>query len=70
MALLDIDMDELEKAGMRLKTPSSMWSRMDRVNEVLEGLDPVKKAAIVKNHTTLLYVKDKLNEAYILLRKN
>ena len=65
MALLDIDMDELEKGRDAFKNTVIHVGWMDRVNEVLAGLDPVKKAAIVKNHTTLLYVKDKLNEAYL-----
>ncbi len=65
MALLEIDMDELEKGRDAFKNTVIHVGWMDRVNEVLAGLDPVKKAAIVKNHTTLLYVKDKLNEAYL-----
>jgi hypothetical protein len=32
---------------------------------VLKNLDPEKKAAMIKNHTSLLYIKDLLNEAYL-----
>jgi len=38
---------------------------MDRINEVLKNLDPEKKAAIITNHLSHLYIKDLLNEAYL-----
>jgi len=63
--LLGIDMNELEEARDAFKNTIIHVGWMDRVNEILKDLDPEKKAAIIKNHTSLLYIKDKLNEAYL-----
>lgn len=63
--LLGIDMNALEQQRDAFKNTIIHVSWMDRINEVLTNLDPLRKAAIIKNHTTLLYIKDKLNEAYL-----
>jgi len=63
--LLGIDMSELEKERDAFKNTIIHVGWMDRVNEILKNLDPEKKEAIIKNHTALLYIKDKLNEAYL-----
>jgi len=63
--LLGIDMEQLIKERDAFKNTIIHVGWMDRVNEILNDLDPEKKAAIIKNHTSLLYIKDKLNEAYL-----
>jgi len=63
--LLGIDMDQLLEGRDAFKNTFVHVEWMDRVNELLKDLDPEKKAAIVKNQTSLLYIKDKLNEAYL-----
>jgi len=63
--LLGIDMEQLIKERDAFKNTIIHVGWMDRVNEILKDLDPEKKAAIIKNHTSLLYIKDKLNEAYL-----
>jgi hypothetical protein len=63
--LLGIDMNELVEERDAFKSTIIHIGWMDRINEILKNLDPEKKAAIIKNHTSLLYIKDKLNEAYL-----
>ena len=63
--LLGIEMDELVKEREAFKNTVIHVEWMDRINEILKGLDPEKKDAIIQNHTALLYIKDKLNEAYL-----
>jgi len=63
--LLNIDMDDLLANRDAFKNTIIHVEWMDRVNAILKNLDPVKRAAIIKNQTTLLYIKDKLNEAYL-----
>ena len=63
--LLGIDMDQLLEGRDAFKNTFIHVGWMDRVNEILKDLDPEKKAAIIKNQTSLLYVKEKLNEAYL-----
>ncbi|MGB9498548.1 MAG: hypothetical protein ACKVE4_02105 [Dissulfuribacterales bacterium] len=63
--LLGIDMEQLVKERDSFKNTIIHVGWMDRVNDILKDLDPVKKEAIIKNHTSLLYIKDKLNEAYL-----
>ncbi len=63
--LLGIDMSELVIERDAFKNTIIHVSWMDHINEILKNLDPEKKEAIIKNHTSLLYIKDKLNEAYL-----
>ncbi len=70
MALLDIDLAALEQGRDAFKNTVTHVGWMDRINDVLKNLDSARKAAIIKNHTTLLYVKDRLNEAYLTGRIN
>jgi hypothetical protein len=65
VALLGIDMEKLIEEREAFKNTIIHVEWMDRVNEILKDLDPEKKKAIIKNHTSLLYIKDKLNEAYL-----
>lgn len=65
IALLGIDMDEMAKDQDAFKNTIIHSGWMDRINEILKGLSPEKREAIIKNHTALLYIKDKLNEAYL-----
>ena len=65
VGLLGVDMETMREKRGAFKNTIVHVEWMDRVNNVLEGLDPQKKAAIIKNHTTLLYLKDLLNEAYL-----
>ncbi len=65
LEILGIDMDELIEERDAFKSTIIHVEWMDRINEILKDLDPEKKAAIIKNHTSLLYIKDKLNEAYL-----
>jgi len=63
--LLGIDMDKLLAESETFKNTTIHVEWMDRIHDILKNLDPEKRAAIVKNHTALLYIKDKLNEAYL-----
>lgn len=63
--LLDVDRETVIAERDAFKDTIVHMEWMDHVSEVLEGLDPEKKAAIIKNHTTLLYLKDRLNTAYL-----
>lgn len=63
--LLGIDMDDLLKNRDAFKNTIIHVEWMDRINEILKNLDPEKRAAIIKNQTTLLYIKDILNDAYL-----
>ncbi|MBC2714511.1 MAG: hypothetical protein HF978_04305 [Desulfobacteraceae bacterium] len=63
--LLGIDMNELVEERDTFKNTIIHVEWMDRVNEILKDLDPEKKEAIIKNQTSLLYMKDKLNKAYL-----
>lgn len=63
--LLGIDMDVMAKERDAFKNTIIHAGWMDRINDVLKDLAPEKRGAIIKNHTTLLYIKDKLNEAYL-----
>ncbi len=62
---LGIDMDKMIAERDQFKNTVIHVEWMDRVNDVLKNLDPEKKAAVIKNHTTLLYIKDLLNQAYL-----
>lgn len=63
--LLGIDMEDLLENRDAFKNTIIHVEWMDRINAILKNLDPEKRAAIIKNHATLLYIKDKLNEAYL-----
>jgi hypothetical protein len=63
--LLEINMDELLNGRDAFKNTIIHVEWMDHINDILKNLDPVKREAIIKNHTSLLYIKDKLNEAYL-----
>lgn len=63
--LLGIEMEDLLEGQDGFKNTVIHVEWMDRIHDVLKNLDPEKRAAIVKNHTALLYIKDKLNEAYL-----
>lgn len=63
--LLGIDMEDLLANRDAFKNTIIHVEWMDRVNAILKNLDPQKRAAIIKNQATLLYIKDKLNEAYL-----
>ncbi len=63
--LLGIDMNDLIEECNAFKNTIIHVEWMDRINEILKNLEPGKKEAIIKNHTSLLYIKDKLNEAYL-----
>ena len=63
--ILGIDMNALLEERDAFKSTMVHVEWMDRINGVLNNLDPIKKEAIIKNHTSLLYIKDKLNEAYL-----
>jgi hypothetical protein len=65
MELLGIDIAKVIAGRDAFKNTVIHVEWMDRINEVLQNLDPKKKDAIIKNHTTLLYIKDLLNEAYL-----
>lgn len=65
LELLGIDMQKLIKERDKFKNTVVHVEWMDHINEVLKNLDPVKKEAIINNHTTLLYIKDLLNQAYL-----
>ncbi|RJP84941.1 MAG: hypothetical protein C4518_17700 [Desulfobacteraceae bacterium] len=65
LELLNIDMEKMIKERDAFKNTVIHVEWMDHVNEVLKGLDPEKQEAIIKNHTTLLYIKDLLNQAYL-----
>jgi len=63
--LLEINMDELLDGRDAFKNTIIHVEWMDHINDILKNLDPEKREAIIKNHTSLLYIKDKLNEAYL-----
>lgn len=65
LELLNVDMEKMiaERGAFKNTIVHVEW--MDRVDEILKTLDPEKKAAIIENHTTLLYLKDLLNKAYL-----
>lgn len=63
--LLGINMNELIEGRDAFKNTIIHVEWMGRVDEILKNLDPEKKAAIIKNQTSLLYIKEKLNEAYL-----
>ncbi|MDA8404954.1 MAG: hypothetical protein M0Z56_12295 [Desulfobacteraceae bacterium] len=65
LKLLGLDIKKIIKERDAFKNTVVHVEWMDHVNEVLKNLDPEKKEAIIKNHTTLLYIKDLLNEAYL-----
>lgn len=65
ISLLGIEIEDLLEGCDDYKNTIIHVEWMDRIHDVLKNLDPEKRAAIVKNHTALLYVKDKLNEAYL-----
>jgi hypothetical protein len=65
LKMLDIDMEKIIEERDRFKNTVTHVEWMDRINEVLKNLDPEKKEAMIKNHTTLLYLKDLLNDAYL-----
>jgi len=63
--LLGIDLDEMiiERDAFKNTIIHAGW--MDRINDVLQNLAPEKRDAIIQTNTTLFYLKDKLNEAYL-----
>ncbi len=65
LELLGIDMEKMiaERDAFKNSVVHVEW--MDRVNGVLKNLSPEKKEAIIQNHTSLLYMKDLLNRAYL-----
>lgn len=63
--LLEINMDDLLNGRDAFKNTIIHVEWMDHINDILKNLDPEKREAIIKNHTSLLYIKDKLNEAYL-----
>jgi len=63
--MLGIDMDALIYGREEFKNTITHVEWMDRINEILKNIDPEKKDAIIKNHTSLLYIKDLLNKAYL-----
>jgi hypothetical protein len=65
MELLGIDMGKVIARRDASKNTVIHVEWMDRINEVLKNLDPEKKAAIITNHLSHLYIKDLLNEAYL-----
>lgn len=65
LELLAIDMDDLLANRDAFKNSIIHVEWMDRVNMILKNLNPEKRAAIIANHASLLYIKDKLNEAYL-----
>jgi len=65
MKTLGIDMQSLLSDRARFKNTVVHVEWMDRINNTLKNLDPEKKDAMIKNHETLLYIKDKLNKAYL-----
>ncbi len=65
LGLLGIDMEELIAKRYAFKNSVIHVEWMDRVNGVLGSLSPEKKEAIIQNHTSLLYMKDLLNRAYL-----
>ena len=65
LELLGIDMEKMIKERDAFKNTVIHVEWMDHINEVLTNLDPEKKEAIIRNHTTLLYLKELLNEAYL-----
>jgi len=65
LKMLDIDMEKIIEERDRFKNTVTHVEWMDRINEVLKNLDPKKKEAMIQNHTTLLYLKDLLNDAYL-----
>ena len=65
MELLGIDMDKVIAERDAFKNTVIHVEWMDRINEVLKNLDPEKKAAIIKNHLSHLYIKELLYEAYL-----
>jgi len=62
---LGIDMNALIEERDIFKSTMVHVEWMDHINEILQDIDPLKKEAIIKNHTSLLYIKDKLNKAYL-----
>ncbi|MDO9262639.1 MAG: hypothetical protein Q7U02_01650 [Desulfosalsimonadaceae bacterium] len=65
LEMIGIDMEKVIAERDAYKNTVTHVEWMDRINEVLKNLDPEKKAAMIKNHTSLLYIKDLLNEAYL-----
>lgn len=65
LKLLEIDMEKMLKERDGFKNTVTHVEWMDRIHEVLKNLDPEKKQAMIQNHTTLLYLKDLLNDAYL-----
>ncbi len=63
--ILGVDINELIEERDTFQSTMVHVEWMGRINEILKNLDPEKKDAIIKNHTSLLYIKDKLNEAYL-----
>ncbi|NOY70158.1 MAG: hypothetical protein GXP53_11870 [Deltaproteobacteria bacterium] len=65
ITLLGIDMDKLLKEREKYLSSVVHVEWMDHIHESLKNLEPEKKEAMVKNHLTLLYIKEQLNDAYL-----
>jgi hypothetical protein len=65
MQMLGIDEAGLFDESGKYKNSVAYVEWMDRVRNVLKNIDPEKLSAIMKNQAMHLYLKDKLNEAYL-----
>ncbi len=65
MELLGVDTENVKAGRGAFKNSVIHVEWMDRVNDVLKNLSPEKKAAMITNHLSHLYLKDLLNEAYL-----
>jgi len=64
IVLLGINAQDIVKNQKNFKNDPIHTQWMEHVHSTIPGINPDKEDAIIKTHTSLLFIKDKLDKAY------